>query len=185
MVNNIIYMAAGNSRRFGANKLLHSIDGKPMFSYGLDNLQRLVNENDSCRLYVVTQYEEIAEYAKGFAHVVMSPDSVKGASYTIKAGIHAAELKGYYTFMAADQPYMTYDTIKNFMESMMSSRHITGCVCHNGTRGNPVMFAEELIPELMLLKEDEGGKKILLKHLDDCFEYQALDEKELQDIDIP
>ena len=30
----MIYMAAGNSRRFGSNKLFYPIDGKPMYLNG-------------------------------------------------------------------------------------------------------------------------------------------------------
>ena len=32
----IIYMAAGNSRRFGSNKLFYELDGKPMYRHLLD-----------------------------------------------------------------------------------------------------------------------------------------------------
>lgn len=31
----MIYMAAGNSRRFGSNKLVYLIDGKPMYLHVL------------------------------------------------------------------------------------------------------------------------------------------------------
>lgn len=34
----IIYMAAGNSRRFGSNKLFYELDGKPMYRHLLDHL---------------------------------------------------------------------------------------------------------------------------------------------------
>lgn len=34
----IIYMAAGNSRRFGSNKLFYELDGKPMYRQLLERL---------------------------------------------------------------------------------------------------------------------------------------------------
>ena len=34
----LIMLAAGNSRRFGSNKLLYEIDGKPMYRYILEKL---------------------------------------------------------------------------------------------------------------------------------------------------
>ena len=34
----IIYMAAGNSRRFGSNKLFYELDGKPMYRHLLERL---------------------------------------------------------------------------------------------------------------------------------------------------
>ena len=34
----LIMLAAGNSRRFGSNKLLYEIDGKPMYRHILEKL---------------------------------------------------------------------------------------------------------------------------------------------------
>ena len=34
----IIYMAAGNSRRFGSNKLFYKLDGKPMYRHLFERL---------------------------------------------------------------------------------------------------------------------------------------------------
>ena len=34
----LIMLAAGNSRRFGGNKLLYEIDGNPMYRYILERL---------------------------------------------------------------------------------------------------------------------------------------------------
>ena len=36
----LIYLAAGNSRRFGENKLLAELDGRPLYRYGLDALKQ-------------------------------------------------------------------------------------------------------------------------------------------------
>ena len=32
----VIYMASGFGKRFGGNKLLEMIEGKPLFAYGLE-----------------------------------------------------------------------------------------------------------------------------------------------------
>ena len=73
----LIYLAAGNSRRFGEsirllkekkhlmpeevpeNKLLFSIEGKPMYLHLLERLVKLCNRHASWEVLVVTQYEEI------------------------------------------------------------------------------------------------------------------------------
>ena len=36
-------MAAGNSRRFGSNKLFYELDGKPMYRHLLDRLTEIKN----------------------------------------------------------------------------------------------------------------------------------------------
>lgn len=50
----IIYMAAGNSRRFGSNKLFYELDGKPMYRHLLDRFVEIkidiINQNQTARL---------------------------------------------------------------------------------------------------------------------------------------
>ena len=37
-MTHILYLAGGNSRRFGENKLLYPLDGRPLYRHGLDAL---------------------------------------------------------------------------------------------------------------------------------------------------
>ena len=62
----IIYMAAGNSRRFGSNKLFYELDGKPMYRHLLDRLAEIKNrynksksDSQTIDITVVTRYREI------------------------------------------------------------------------------------------------------------------------------
>ena len=96
----IIYMAAGNSRRFGSNKLFYELDGKPMYRHLLDRLVGIKNrynksksDSQTIDITVVTRYREILDYCACIpdCHAVISPDSEKGISYTIKAGIMAVQ----------------------------------------------------------------------------------------------
>ena len=96
----IIYMAAGNSRRFGSNKLFYELDGKPMYRHLLDRLVGIENrynksksDSQTIDITVVTRYREILDYCARIpdCHAVISPDSEKGISYTIKAGIMAVQ----------------------------------------------------------------------------------------------
>ena len=64
----LIMLAAGNSRRFGSNKLLYGIDGMPMYRHILLELKKvkaaLEEQGHRCEITVVTQYEEIAQEAE-------------------------------------------------------------------------------------------------------------------------
>ena len=85
----IIYMAAGNSRRFGSNKLFYELDGKPMYRHLLERLieikdryNKLKNaesNNPVIDITVVTRYREILDYCACIpdCHAVLSPDSEK------------------------------------------------------------------------------------------------------------
>ncbi len=68
-----MYLASGSSRRFGSNKLLHEVDGQPMYLWGLEMLQALVHARKDCTLTVVSRYEEIrtAARSRGIAAVTV------------------------------------------------------------------------------------------------------------------
>ena len=91
-------MAAGNSRRFGSNKLLYLYEGKPLYRHGLELLLKLKQEmGEKLTVTVVTQYPEILEKVQDSfercgmtgMQAVFCEESRMGASYTIRAGIEA------------------------------------------------------------------------------------------------
>lgn len=118
----ILYLAAGNSRRFGENKLLYPLDGKAVYRHLLDRLAQIAGRHENWELLVVTQYERILEelaplVKAGRLQTVFSPDSEKGISYTIRAGIEAAEKQNAdaCACFAADQPYLKEETAERFL----------------------------------------------------------------------
>lgn len=206
----LIYMAAGNSRRFGSmNKLLYELDGKPMYMHLLERLIRICRRHPGWEVIVVTQFQEIwneirrlqkeiqgvekkgegKEKAGIFPlHAVFSPDSAKGVSWTIRTGIEAAGQTKACVFFAADQPYLSEATAEGFlieMETRMESGKgpALGCVCFGSEPGNPVWFSREYFPELMRLWGDQGGRRILRAHMEEAARFQAAEARELADVD--
>ena len=57
-----------------------------------------------------------------------------------------------------------------------------GCVCHQGKRGNPAIFASAYREELMGLRGDRGGSVIMKAHPGDVWTMEV-PEEELKDID--
>ena len=144
----ILYLAAGNSRRFGENKLLYPLDGKAVYRHLLDRLAQIAGRHENWELLVVTQYERILEelaplVKAGRLQTVFSPDSEKGISYTIRAGIEAAEKQNAdaCACFVADQPYLKEETAERFLESMEMQKAPLGCVFCGGESGNPAWFS--------------------------------------------
>lgn len=170
----IIFMAAGNSRRFGENKLLYKIDGKPMFMHGLFMLKKFKN------VTVITRYEDVLFAARELGmNAVFSLESEKGASFTIKAAINVVKPVDRIMFVAADQPYLSADTVQRLIDS----RAEIACAAYNGECGNPVVFSAKFIPELLELTGDMGGRKVLARHREVCELVDVGDIRELLDID--
>ena len=209
----IIYMAAGNSRRFGSNKLFYELDGKPMYRHLLERLieikdryNKLKNaesNNPVIDITVVTRYREILDYCACIpdCHAVLSPDSEKGISYTIKAGImavqeqkklkkssevthHTAEKEEYYMFAVADQPYLKSQSVIKLIDKVLENkgnkRLVFSLRCGDAV-GNPCVFHSSLIPQLLSLEGDKGGRSVAKKY--DCVYVDIADERELMDID--
>lgn len=186
MNKHIIYLAAGNSRRFGRNKLLAVFQGKPLYRHGLDMLSDFCKNRRDCTLTVISQYEEILEQARANGIcAIPSPDSKKGMSYTMKAAINSLnnlQQEDFLLFVVADQPYLTAQTIKRLTEAAACGVEAAS-VAYGDRPGNPAMFSARLIPELLALEGDEGGRKILKNH--PCIYVQVEKEQELYDVDTP
>lgn len=182
--NRIIYLLGGNSKRFPSNKLLYKLNGKELYTYTLDKLVRLVDVY-GYELYLVTQYKDIVDSIHDHRiHVIYDTDCQYGASYSIKAALSNLEkIDGYDTFVVADTPYLSYETLDNFMKQTIQSNKLVGCVTYNQEYYNPVMFHTSLEKELLKLEKDQGGKKVFKKHLDNAYLYELMNEKETFDID--
>ena len=195
----IIYMAAGNSRRFGSNKLFYELDGKPMYRHLLERLieikdryNKLKSDSPVIDITVVTRYREILDYCSSIhdCHAVLSPDSEKGISYTIKAGIMAVQeqkktgMQDYYMFAVADQPYLKSQSVIKLIDRVLKNtggKRLAFSLRCGDAVGNPCVFNSSLIPQLLSLEGDKGGRSVAKKH--DCVYVDIADERELMDID--
>lgn len=205
----IIYMAAGNSRRFGSNKLFYELDGKPMYRHLLERLVEIKDRynklnkagkkiknaesnNPVIDITVVTRYREILDYCSSIpdCHAVLSPDSEKGIAYTIKAGIMVVQeqkktgMQDYYMFAVADQPYLKSQSVIKLIDKVLENkgnkRLVFSLRCGDAV-GNPCVFHSSLIPQLLSLEGDKGGRSVAKKY--DCVYVDIADERELMDID--
>ncbi len=187
----MILLAAGFSRRFGENKLLYPIKGRPMYLWTMERLKEIQKEGLADSLVVVSQYEEIlTEAARQGISGVKNPHSERGISSSLQIGLEAAvrlkdrDSEDYYMFFVADQPFLRKETVENFLVDFEDSGKKIGCMSYRKTPGNPVIFHECFVPELMALQGDTGGKKVLKKHLEEVFFYEVQDPGELEDWDI-
>ncbi|XCP85297.1 nucleotidyltransferase family protein [Roseburia hominis] len=205
----LIYLAAGNSRRFkrvemtdretgetvsDTNKLLYEVEGKPMYLHLLERLLHICERHSGWEVLVVTQHQKIYEAVRRMqeegrkVRPVWSPDSAKGASYSVKAGVLAAEESrechaDACAFFVADQPYLTEESAEGFLMEMEKTLAPLGSVRCKDAVGNPTWFSRIYFEELLGLSGDRGGRKVLKAHPEDVRYFAIEDEKELRDID--
>ena len=192
----LILLAAGFSRRFGANKLLYPVDGVPMYLRAAGLMLTLKEQRkDIGGLWAVTRYPAVEEELKERGlRVVFSRYSGLGLSCSLQAGLRAAlaDIRNRkpsegtaFCFFMGDQPYLTAAAVSGLLDRYPASGRGIGRLCHRGRPGNPAVFSEKYIPELLALTGDEGGRRIIRAHPEDVWEMEVADGRELADLDRP
>ena len=176
--------AAGQSARFGEDKLLLPMEGQPMGVHALDvllqgplDLRVLVTSADK-------RYLMAAAAERGF-DVLVNPAPERGMSTSVRLGtehIHAAGAYDGILYAVADQPYLSGDTVRRLMAAFESE---PGCIWApeaEGKRGNPVLFPAALFEELMAVQGDRGGRQVIAAHTE-LLRTIPVSPEELKDID--
>ena len=190
----VILLAAGNSRRFGNNKLLYPYKGKPMYQHVLEIAAHMdeteFQEFTIGEKIVVTQYEEIREAAQQAGlGCRINKEPELGISHSIRLGVEAVEelskggTQDAILFVVCDQPELTEEVFYGLIRSYEASSKRIACVADGERLGNPVIFESAYWEELKSLCEEQGGKTVLKRHREDVELYQVKDGKKLRDID--
>ena len=174
-----VVMAAGNSARFGTNKLLADFRGRPLIRCALDAVPE-----DACAVAVVTQYPEIAALARirGF-QPVRNEHPEWGASHSVALGTEALQAQcDAIAFLVADQPLLRRETVKLLFAAFRAAPDKITVAAAAGHRGNPCLFPAALFPALKRLSGDRGGSAIIRAH-PELVNPVAVPECELYDVD--
>ena len=181
----LVLLAAGSSIRFGGNKLLHTIEGKPMYRHVTDEVAGMCRSL-FYRKVLVTQYQELADDQELHDYqIIRNHNSRAGISHSIQLAVKALAADSSVSgicFAVCDQPYLRGETLYGFIEAWKHSGKGMGCLGAGDMLGNPAVFKREYFPELLSLTGDTGGKRVIRKHPEDVFVFPA-SQKELEDID--
>ncbi len=205
----LIMLAAGNSRRFGSNKLLYEIEGKPMYQHILEKLMKVAEgigkgaetgdksnsasgrmiaadaEIVSCQVTAVTQYEEIERAARAAgARVYYNPHPDEGISSSLQIGLKANLDADACLFTVSDQPWLSVETIEQLIWLLKNSGNGIACVSCSGKLGNPCIFTRKYYDELLSITGDRGGKSVITAHREDTAVLAVKDPWELTDMDV-
>lgn len=178
-----IVMASGISKRFGSNKLIAQLNGKPLIEYSVS----IANMNEFCESVLVTRSNEIALACKDLIPVLTHDYPLKADAICL--GIEKLlesnnNLDGM-IFLQADQPLIKETTIKKLCETFRKSPNSICRVCFGKIIGTPVIFPKILFDELKNIKDGNGGVSIINRHIDLVTNVDAYEQIELLDIDTP
>ncbi len=176
----VVLLAAGKGLRFGTNKLLEDVGGKPLCYYAMSALKR-----SGLPGIVVYEHEGVRDIARelGLATTITSIQSL-GQGSSIKTGSQKFWYRRSIMVMVADQPLIKPKTLTELNEHFKSTKSDKILTCHiSGRRCAPIIFGRRFYKELFKLNGDIGARDILFRY-PDCIElYELTDEQEALDID--
>lgn len=183
----LILLAAGDSTRFGTDKLSYLIEGEFMLSRCI----RMYSESELNSFFdkriLVTQPSQERFILEGSNHgyeIALNADPALGISESIRIGLRKAGTGNTdgFLFSVADQPYLSDQTVKRILERFEKDPSKIVVPTAAGMKGNPVVFPAAYYEELCLLQGDSGGKQIIRRHPESVMTIEV-DEIELRDID--
>lgn len=172
-------MAAGAAQRFGANKLLASWRGAPLYRHALAALP----EDCLTRTVVVSGSPEILRAAaeRGF-EAVQNDCPEAGPGRTIRMGLSHLPPVDACLFTVCDQPELQPHTFRQLAGTYQGGIR---AAAFQGRRGNPVIFPASLFGELLQLPDSKGGSAVLNRHAAALTLSECGCRRELTDVDTP
>ena len=161
-----VFLAAGLSRRFGTDKLLHEVRGRPIVYYSL----RSCVQSNLSRIYVVvatgnhalrSAVEQYFAVNKKLIFVENDrPES--GMMSSLKLGIEAAEDCDGVMVCLADMPRVTVEIINTLLANSVKGEIILP-TC-DGRSYHPRILPQRVFPDFLRLKDNQNGTLVLERY---------------------
>jgi len=87
--------------------------------------------------------------------------------------------------LLADQPFVTASIVEQIVSEWHASRAAIVAPTYAGQRGNPVLFARAIFPELLAIQGDQGARAVLATDRARIRLVAFEDPRPLADIDTP
>lgn len=178
-----LLLAAGRSARFGSDKLLAPLHGRPVLFW---SAAAIAPEVDA--LYLVVPADGGARVAalEGVpAVVVQHAGREAGMSSSIRAGLAALPSEAVAVVIAlADQPLVAQDVVRRLCERWREGDVTAVAPRYRDGRGHPVLFGRAAFGELSAL-EGDAGARTLLHSMGDALALVPVDGAAPVDVDTP
>lgn len=156
-----IVLAAGASRRFGSQKLLAELRGKPVVRWSVENV--LEAQPDEVIVVTGADREAVRAALDGLAvRVVVNESWNEGIGSSLRAGIAALDASAEAAMIAlGDQPGLEARVVASLLNAYTEGSKAIVVPSYMGERGHPVIFAASVFPELLALRGDRGARDVI------------------------
>ncbi len=159
-----VILAGGSSSRLGRPKQLLALGGRPVLAHTLASALAA----SLAGVIVVLGHAAEAIRAQidfGAARVVVNERYAEGQSTSLRAGVSALPPDAAAAiFILGDQPLIGPDVHDALVAAYRDSGAPIVQPSYDGQRGNPVLIASGLFPELLAVTGDQGARNVLRAH---------------------
>lgn len=175
-----VIMAAGAAQRFGGEKLLQPLAGRPLLSHTLGVVPRDRFE----RIVTVTRSHDVAALCREAAVPALIYDGGP-LSETVRLGIgQMTGLEGC-LFLPGDQPLCARRSIETMLAELERHPDCVIRLAYNRIGGSPVLFPASLFRRLSELTGERGGLAAARESGAQILLVEAQNPQELWDVDTP
>ncbi len=181
-----IVLAAGQSTRMGANKMLADFHGEPLIRHTVLSVLSWSLHNT----IVVTGNEagKITAALEGLAiNIVHNADYATGLSSSLKRGLKAVPDDADAVLVClGDMPVVEAGTVRRLIASFNRDEHRTICVpVYKGRRGNPVLWGRMHLAAMAALTGDQGARPLIEQFAGEVVEINTPHDGVVLDADTP
>lgn len=155
-----LLLAAGRGVRFGGDKLLAPLHGRPVLFW---SAAAIATEVDALYLVVPTRESARVAALDGIPSVVVEhPGRDAGMASSIRAGIAALPPEAEAVVIAlADQPLVAPDVVRRLCQRWRDGGVTAVAPRYRDGRGHPVLFGRAAFQALTALEGDTGARALL------------------------
>jgi molybdenum cofactor cytidylyltransferase len=185
-----LLLAAGQSRRFGSDKLLHVMsyqnESKPLILHTLKpwlekfSQVNIVIREDNAALLDLLNNTPFASRLR----LITSPHAHTGMAASLVSGIETNQDADGWLIGLADMPFIHAGVLSESSQALTLGARITQPE-YAGRRGHPVGFAAAFLPQLLALAGDKGARDILAASAEQIQRIPSPDDGIYRDIDYP
>lgn len=180
-----ILLAAGESRRMGANKMLLPLGNTTVIGHVVD--QFLKSDVDQIIVVVGHEATRTAQALAGRSIVVVeNPAYCAGMLSSVRCGLStvSAECDGIMVGLG-DQPSVHTEVINRLIQAFAVQGKGIVVPIYEGKRGHPLLFSARYRAEILTQYNEVGLRGLAQAHADDVFELAVDTLAILSDMDYP
>lgn len=173
-------MASGLGKRFGGNKLIEQLEGKPLIKWIVDSTEGLFDKR-----IVVTRNSDVQALCNSL-DIECILHEFPGRNDTVRLGLSALINDiDYCFFTPGDQPLISKESIAKIINKADENNGKIVRTCFGETVGSPMGFPQKFFDDLLSLPEGKGGNWIAKNNPGLVERVEVYHEYELWDIDTP